>query len=277
MSLDKILAELEKRLATQKIELPLLPEVAGKVMSMTSDPNADASHLSALIHRDQALATNVLKIANSSMYGGNVRIVSLQQAVSRLGMKLIREISLAASVQNSVYRVPGQEATIKALWEASVASSAFSREIARLRRKNVESAYVCGLLCGIGKPVVLKILAAVLKDLKLTLSLEEVIAALDRTHIPISLRIAEEWKLPQQVAETIRCGDDFTSAKAFEDEVQTICLARQYASFLLSDPQVTKESIVAHPVTEALNLYPEDLEELFARCETIQQLIAAAR
>lgn len=277
MSLEKIQAELEKRLATQKIELPLLPEVAGKVMSMTSDPNADASHLSALIHRDQALATNVLKIANSSMYAGNVRIVSLQQAVSRLGMKLIREISLAASVQNSVYRVPGQELAIKALWESSVATSAFSREIARLRRKNVESAYVCGLLCGIGKPVALKILAAVLKDLKLPLTIEEVMAMLDRTHISVSLRIAEEWKLPQQVAETIRCGDDFTLATAFQDDVQTICLARQYAGFMMADLAITKESIIAHPVAEALNLYPEDLTELFARCETIQQMIAVTR
>ena len=45
-----------------------LPEVAQKVIAMTSDENCDASQLSTLIHRDQSLAGNILKITNSASF-----------------------------------------------------------------------------------------------------------------------------------------------------------------------------------------------------------------
>ena len=59
-------ATLNELLNNYELELPLLPEVAGKVMAMTSDDNANSSSLAALIQQDQALAGNVLKITNSA-------------------------------------------------------------------------------------------------------------------------------------------------------------------------------------------------------------------
>ena len=84
-------------------------------MAATQDDSCDARRLSRMIHRDAALAGHVLKLANSPLYAPTVPIVSLQQAVSRLGMKKIREMALVAACQAKVFRVPGQDARVRQL------------------------------------------------------------------------------------------------------------------------------------------------------------------
>ena len=93
-------AELGEGLNSSSLELPVMPRVASKVLALTHDPNAEVSDLSELIHSDQSIASHVLRIANSAAYGGGDQIVSLQQAVARLGMNLLGEIAIAVSVQN---------------------------------------------------------------------------------------------------------------------------------------------------------------------------------
>ena len=83
-----IAAVLEERLNSSNLELPVMPRVASKVFTLTNDPKSEVSDLSKLIHSDQSIASHVLRIANSAAYGGGEQIVSLQQAVTRLGMKL---------------------------------------------------------------------------------------------------------------------------------------------------------------------------------------------
>ena len=51
-------------LAGRNLKLPVLPHVASRVMTLTQDPNADLADLSSLIHQDQSLAGNVVRIAN---------------------------------------------------------------------------------------------------------------------------------------------------------------------------------------------------------------------
>src|SRR5581483_11226132 len=154
---DPLRGAVAERLAAGTLDLPLLPRVASQVVALVGDKKADANQLAALIHRDPALAGHVLRIANSPAYMPKMPIVSLQQAVSRLGFSVITEIAFAASVQSGIFRVPGYEAVLDGLWRHALASGAFAKEVARARRSNVESAFLCGLLHAVGKPALLQI------------------------------------------------------------------------------------------------------------------------
>ena len=98
--------ELSQRFRQQiddhKIEVPMLPEVARKVMMLVNDEDSDAAQLSAVIQGDQTLAAHIIRIANSPIYTPAGNIVSLQQAISRLGMKLIAEVAMAASLNLTI-------------------------------------------------------------------------------------------------------------------------------------------------------------------------------
>ena len=73
-------------LETGKLVLPTLPEVALKVREVANDPNISANQLAEVISTDAALSARLIKIANSPLYGGRNEVVSVQTAVSRLGI-----------------------------------------------------------------------------------------------------------------------------------------------------------------------------------------------
>src|SRR4051794_18613299 len=105
------------RIASGALELPLLPHVAGQVCALSTSDDASARSLAALLHRDQAIAAHVLRVANSPLYRPRVPIVSLQQAISRLGMTTLREIVLTVSMRSRVFNVSGYTTEIHALWQ----------------------------------------------------------------------------------------------------------------------------------------------------------------
>jgi len=76
-------------------------------MTMAGDPDPDVADLSDLIHKDQTLASGVLRIANSAAYCTGDPIVSLRQAVMRLGMSILSEIAMAACLRSDGLKTPG--------------------------------------------------------------------------------------------------------------------------------------------------------------------------
>ncbi len=195
----QIAAELEEGLNSSNLELPVMPRVASKVFTLTNDPNAEVSDLSKLIHSDQSIASHVLRIANSAAYGGGDQIVSLQQAVARLGMNLLGEIAIAVSVQSDLFKAPGFEAQITQLLRHALASAAYGKEISRKRRRNVEGQFLCGLLHSVGKPIAVQLIAKLTKEKDLTLDKKSVAQLAGAFHRKIAAKVAVDWKLPEQL------------------------------------------------------------------------------
>lgn len=265
---------LVERITSDKLDLPLLPQVAAQVMNLTNDPNADASKLAILIHQDQALAARVLRISNSPAYMPRTPIVSLQQAVARLGMNLLGEIALIASIRGGGMEVPGHEADIHQLWRHAFASGAYAKEIARLRRLNVEIAFLCGLLHEIGKPVVLKAVAQIARENGC--AGDTVIPELvERHHAQVGTLIATKWGLPNQVSEAIAHYDDPVHAASCSREAMMTCLADRLATNLLTPDRLDETALRALPVVASLNLYPDDMTQLLKAREGILKMVEA--
>ncbi|HEX3774649.1 MAG TPA: HDOD domain-containing protein [Polyangiaceae bacterium] len=87
-----IRAELEAKLEAGQLELPLLPGLAMEITSAAGREDADARAIAELLKRDAALSPHVLRVVNSPVYSPKAQIVSLQQAVARVGALKIREI-----------------------------------------------------------------------------------------------------------------------------------------------------------------------------------------
>ncbi|MBA5873803.1 MAG: HDOD domain-containing protein [Nitrospira sp. CR1.2] len=270
--LEQLLIE---RIRKGAIELPLLPQVASRILAMVYDPDAEAAKLAALIHQDQALAAHVIRIANSPAYMTRNPVVSLQHAVSMLGMNLMSELAFSASIKGSAFKVPGWDDEVKGLWHYSLASGAYAKEIARMRRFNVESAYLCGLLHGIGRPVVLQTLVALSKEQGTTLSKELMHQLLDGYYIQVGLLVADDWGLPPPVVESIGFHVDYNYAKTAKQECMTTCLAGRLAKHFLDPEALDEATLREHVVFADLNLYPKDVDALLAHKEKVQAVVEA--
>jgi putative nucleotidyltransferase with HDIG domain len=266
---------LSERIETGTVEVPLLPKVASEVLTMVYDPNAEAAKLAALIHQDQALAAHVIRVANSPAYMPRNPVVSLQHAVAMLGMNLLSEIAFTTSLRNAALKVEGFEEEIKGLWQHSLASGAYAKEIARMRRFNVESAYLCGLLHAIGKPVVLQTAAALAKEHTLAIETGQLDRLLAGYHTRVGSLIARQWALPQQVAEAISFYEYYDQAGVARQECMTTCCADRLATHLLRPEHLDEAAVRDHPVFADLNLYPDDVDALLKLTDKIAAVVDA--
>jgi putative nucleotidyltransferase with HDIG domain len=273
--IERLEQSLIQKIETGEIELPLLPQAASQVMALASDPTADAAKLSALIHQDQALAAHVLRIANSPAYMPRSPVVSLQHAVAMLGMTLLSEIAFTASLKSGAFKAPGHEEDVKRLWRHSLASGAFAKEVARMRRVNVESAYLCGLLHEIGKPVVLQTATALAQAQCPTVEKSILYGWIDGYHSRVGTLIAEKWGLPKQVATAIQYYDDYDHAGSFRQECLLTCASDRLASHLLAPEDLPEESLRAQPVFAELNLYPNDIDQLLTTKDQVLAMVNA--
>lgn len=273
--IEKLEQVLVQKLDDRDIDLPLLPQVASQVAALTSDPAADAAKLSSLIHQDQALATHVLRIANSPAYMPRSPVASLQHAVAMLGINLLSEIAFTASLKAGAFQVPGHEDEVKQLWRHSLASGAFAKEVARTRRVNVESAFLCGLLHGIGKPVVLRTAATIAREENITADTPLLRTLIDGYHSRVGYLIAEKWGLPKQVVEAIQHYGDYDHASSYRQECMLTCVADRLATHLLTPEDMPEETLRDHPVFAELNLYPNDINQLVAGKDKVLAMVNA--
>lgn len=261
------------RIESGSLELPLLPEVASQVMTMTLDSDCDARQLSEQIHRDQAMAGHVLRIANSPLYMPTVPIVSLRQAVSRLGMRKVREIALLITCESRVFKVAGFDDMVQQMFRHSIAAATFAQEIARSRRRNVEEAFLCGLLHDVGRPIALQVLVDIANEMGLPLDRGAVVGAMDAQHCRIGSKLASHWSLPARLGETILYHHEPDAAPTCAQTAYLTRLAADLAHHLVGPKEISEDELRDHPTLEPLNLYSDEFENILALREKVMDLV----
>jgi HD-like signal output (HDOD) protein len=272
---EQVAAAVAEKIAAGAYKVPLLPQVASQVVTLTATANVDAGKISALIHRDPSLAGQVLRIANSAAYAPRMPIVSLQQAVARLGLNVIAEIAFAASLQSGIFKVPGYEADLKLIWRHSLASGVWGKEIARVRRANVESAFLCGLLHEVGKPALLQLLIDVAHGLGGAPEAPWLHRHLDQNHQPLGRKVAQAWELPTPVQASITHYADYAQAGPQATEAKTTCLGDRLATWVVQPDAFDETTLREHPVFVDLNLYPDDINALLAKRDAVLGVVEA--
>lgn len=274
----------------------MLSTVVTEVMELTRSDESSAGQLSDIIHRDQTLAGHVLRVSNSPLYLPNMPIVSLQQAISRLGLRIIGEVAIALSVKEIAFDVPGYEDEVKYLWRHAAAAGGFAREIARHLRTSVESALLCGLLQNVGKPVLLQLVRETAEQLGEEVDKDTTLHIVEDYHTLVGSRMAGAWGLPEVVATTVHFHHDPASAPKYQDETRITGLSDVLAHHLLGvDPSVmygrspglallesptgaaieelSFRLVDEHPDFAELGMYPEDVAALLGRADQIRETV----
>lgn len=258
------LHDILERHLDEELELPILPEASARIVALCADEKTDARAIESVLERDPSLASHVLRVANSSAYAPTEPIVSLQQAASRLGLGQIRNIVLGVSLQGRVFKVPGHQARVRSIWIHCAVAAAYAREVARKLRKNVEGAFLCGLLHDVGRPIVLQATVdALAHRSKEALPVALLETAMNEFHESIAARMVEAWKLADWTVAVVAHHHEPAKAAPYEEEARITHLA-DLLSYWALDEGKTPEDFPVDPVLEELNLYPEDLDTLLA-------------
>jgi len=263
-------------IAEGSLELPPPPQIASEVMRLTrgdavTDEAAEgsAAELARLIQRDIALAGHVMRVANSALYARRTPVVTLPQAIAWLGIREIRNIAFAVALQGQVFTSTYFRHEMADLWRESVIVALFAQEIARLKRRNVESAYLCGLLHRIGMAVILNRVGSAVVKHGIAPEPGQVLALAARHEARVGTHLAIAWNLPPTVSAAISYWRDPRAADASRTEVMEVALARQISDELRT-PGAGGElpDSMLGPVSawmDELSIYPDELFAIMAQ------------
>jgi putative nucleotidyltransferase with HDIG domain len=208
---------------------------------------------------------------NSPLYSPRAQIVSLQQAVARVGVGKIREIALVIACKTGVFKAKGYEREIDEVFKHSIACALFAQEIARSTRNNVEDAFLCGLLHDVGRPVLLQALLSLLHKARATAERAAVLALVTELHESAGSALAKAWTLPDTVV-TALAKHHAAKPELEAIPVRIVSLADTFAHKML-ESELTSESVTGHPALAALEIYPDVLEKLVKRASVVKETI----
>lgn len=144
MSIDDI-----KRVLNSLTELPAMPNVVTKALSVIKDPNSGARDLAKTIENDHAITAELLKIVNSPYYGLSRNIQTVGQSITLLGFNEVKSLILSCAMKPMMTTQGG-----KNLWEHSVNTAIAAQIISqKLGRSDWDECFALGLMHDLGKIV----------------------------------------------------------------------------------------------------------------------------
>ena len=235
---DVLFARIDKG----EIELPLLPRSMAQILAATEEELGGL--LSTILSRDVSLAASVLQMANTPLYRGASPIVSISQAMNRLGTKNIRSLIMTMSWNSKGFHVGQYAPDVKRMFAHSLGVALSSQEIARCLRKNVEEAFLVGLLHDIGRPILLQAICSIAKELWIHISPGTLWEMLERWHAGVGALLVQNWALPVRFQRIIAAHHDEDPAPEERAGVHLLQLGDILAKHILEDFPL--EALQAH-------------------------------
>ena len=118
---NALLTILVEKINNDTLVLPTLPAIALKIRKAADDPDVNLGAMGEVIAQDPSLSARVTKIANSAYLGRTVKVTSVSQAVTRIGLSQIKNISTALAMEQLfVSKNDLVKGYIKKAWDSTV-------------------------------------------------------------------------------------------------------------------------------------------------------------
>ena len=145
MAPDSVLARI-----TDNPKLPSPPTLTLRVLEQASRPTCTISEIGKIISFDPALCGKMLKLVNSSLFGLQRAVTSIERALNLLGLNHVRSLVLSLSLPSLRFKHASSE-QMNVYWKKSVTMAMVCRELAARRKwADPDSEMVAGLLCDLG-------------------------------------------------------------------------------------------------------------------------------
>ncbi len=254
----------ERRLARNEIELPLLPEVAIRVMRLARSEDASAAQLADIINADQALTMYVLRVAASAAKRPATPIVSLHHAVSWLGFEEVADIAFTLALQGKMLNIPGQNQKARRLWRHALASALWARHLGSMLARDAGMSYLCGLLHTIGKPVALGAAHELAQRAQVKLTGDEYDRLVETFHRHIGTQVLAAWGMPEPVITVAAHWEAYAAAGESRLDCNVVNVADRLANCTLNDSiRVSRDLLVVEPAYQDLGFADLDAIALF--------------
>ncbi len=129
--------------------LPAFPAVACKLLAVISNEDAGFQEVSRLIMLDTALSGQVLRFANSSLFGFRQEVNSVLRALCLVGANRVRDIVVTLALKN--YMGTEDQPLLGGCWRHSLSTALWAEALAQWYTFDRPMTYTAGILHDLGR------------------------------------------------------------------------------------------------------------------------------
>jgi HD-like signal output (HDOD) protein len=216
------------------------PELLLKIIS-SIEADKGCSEIGEYLSRDQNLTSQILRLANSSFFGFRNEIKTVDRAISVLGMKMIRDIVLAAVLISRSQKMALINLDVAKFWMHSVLTGEFARVLAPLFEQSPDEMYVAGLLHDLGK-LVLYSQPQEETDIFEQEFTDEDVAAYEQKqwgviNREVTVQLLTQWGLPQSLVDAVKLENNLKTDSP--SAIQLIIIANELAAIATEDWRIS--------------------------------------
>ena len=130
--------------------LPALRPSTLKLLSISIESDSAIADFENVFRTDPVLATDLLILANSPVFGVRATVNSIRHAIALLGMERIRSLAFAVAVKG--YLRTGRWAdALQVAWRHSIATAVVAEALGSAEEQQVPLLYTAGLMHDVGR------------------------------------------------------------------------------------------------------------------------------
>jgi len=191
--------------------VPSMPQVVLRFLEIMQDPNFDYADLVKVLSTDPGTVSEILRLANSALFGVRNKVVSPKQAVTLLGPKRTRSLLLGRYLVDTLSKKKVAGLDMSYFWRRSLAGSVVASHFAEaVLPRQRDEAFIGALLADIGIPILAEALpdkygkiVARYTPHAAPIELEDELEAVEVTHAQVSAMVLSHWTLPDSVSAAV--------------------------------------------------------------------------
>ncbi len=262
-----------KKIIKNSKAMPPMPQIMTKATEVMSDETKGFKEIGEVLEADQAMATRVLKIANSAYYSLSVPVSSVQQASALLGCQTLLELITVVSTSKMMGKsLSGYGIDSESVWKHSLLVGTASKMISEKKFPALKNdAFNAGLIHDSGM-IILDEYVVKRKELfnGIDMGNESELVKAEKNafgfdHCEVASEFFKKWKLPKTQTKAIRY--HHAPSESSDDELSYILhiadiLSKYGASVDLVKENAEKGSldVIGLSDTEIESIYLESTE-----------------
>ena len=248
MQIDDLLRRVES--------LPLLPRTIILIEEYRRKSEKEISELHDIISKDALIVTNLLKIANSAMFGFRSKVETPLRAISLLGINFTISVAISASSQKLLVTTlaPYGLTNDNFMNSSNIASVLASLWLGKIDESIKDEIILPALLIDIGKYIIADMILNEQKEKEFKAKIEEGILSIEEVEKEflgfsssyVTAQIFKHWKLSPNLINSIEFVDDINNvSKEFERKAKILSVIKTVANIKepLSEKSI-KEAII---------------------------------
>lgn len=237
-------------------KLPSIPETYGLLTKTIEDPSARTDEIARIVQRDPAMSAKVLQLVNSAYFGLSRPLSSVAQAISYLGLDLLKGLAITLNVFAATEKRPPPGLSFEKIQQTSIMTARIAKMMVP-DPKEAEAAFTAGLLHDIGRMILAltqpERFAEIIKQTKESgrpfHHIEREI--LGATHAEVGGYLLGVWGLPLPIVEGVAYHHVLAGTRDRMDTALVVHTAHALTSTILVEAGLAIEGTAAEPVDMA--------------------------